>query len=84
MSKQVDWAEKKALKYLRDVLSVCYEHDDYDAKRLAKLLRAERARAVRVCKRISSEVNAGADERLESYKLACDDCAAAIKGVQRG
>ena len=77
-----DWAQKKV-----DAMMERWTHGKQEegwSKPLARLLRAERRRAVRVCKRKDS--TAVLDKRLRNsmevaaYVAACDDCAQAIAG----
>ena len=69
-----DWAERKARRVMLD---------EWQVARCAEFLRAERARAVRVCrKQAKLHVATSTDfsrRPITSYLDACDDCAAAIR-----
>ena len=76
MPQRDDWAYSKAFK----ISCFSSELDRYylPLDDVAKLLRAERARAVRVCQREKAYED-GSDV-ARNYNQACDDCATAIKG----
>ena len=78
-----DWAERKLMR------EYCIEdgEDGYRAcliplATVAKLLRAERSRAVRVCKGnkwTNHKLHDKGELYGEAYNQACDDCSAAIR-----
>lgn len=72
-----DWAERKAQAFV-DKWAI----DDWKRPAIAKLLRAERSRAVRVCKRIKKDNDHNIEGYDSPYDLACDDCAQAIAAVK--
>ena len=79
--KQPDWASKKAA-----AMFACWWGSKRTTgdmvTRVAKLLRAERARAKKACQRIKAKGRASQlkhDIKL-GIAMACDDCAAAVKG----
>ena len=73
MSKHPDWAERK-------VDAMWKRHGGLLAgDDMVTMLRAERARAVRVCKN-KTMMPARHDQYVAGYNQACDDCAAAVKG----
>lgn len=94
MSKPVDWAEKKALEawYGKGAHNEKWCRESQIIVQVAKLLRAERAACVRVCKKL--EASCVERDRLDDSPEgqcewhiradACRQCAAAIKGGSRG
>jgi hypothetical protein len=76
--KKTDWAERKVLQMLDGYASVNSHHRELLREAIAKLLRAERARAVRVCRK--QGYGQQAIGMTSVYIQACDDCAAAITG----
>ena len=75
--KKPDWAYAKAEQHMRGYMNLKTEQELF--AHLAKLLRTERALAVRACRRekVSGETGTEGDR---AYNHACDDCAAAIRG----
>lgn len=77
-----DWADKKAHQHLVNI---------FDQMRCAKLLRQERARAVRVCRKLAKYCDAQLerDDSPEGQAIwsdkrrACLDCVAAIAARTR-
>ncbi len=75
--KQRDWAEKLALKWLHRQSE---KDSGWDAHDLARLLRAERRRAVRACRKLQYVSPGMVFTNVErSYNQAIDDCLAAIQ-----
>ena len=79
----MDWAEKKARQFAY--------HKVVGVDIVAQLLRAERARSVRVCKQLRAkkhrdfeQTNPYTGVKYNIYLKAIDDCIAAIKGGSRG
>ena len=78
MSKQPDWAKQKLLhEYCIEDGEDGYRACSIPLASVAKLLRAERARAVKVCRREKVSGETGNEGDI-GYNQACDDCAAAI------
>ena len=79
-----DWAVKKAAKgwWGNAYIPTKDYSDDEDINAIAKLLRAERARAVRVCRKASKGISNSFinNDEILAYRIACDDCANAIGG----
>ena len=90
--KQSDWAERKAQQLLADATMLPHDNKGIwcciKRVELIRLLRAERARAVRVCRKLAKHCNdkMTEDDSPEGQavwsdkKDACLDCAAAIGG----
>ena len=84
--KKPNWAYAKAAQHMRGYMNLKTEQELF--AHLAKLLRAERARAVRVCRKLAKHCNdkMTEDDSPEGQavwsdkKDACLDCAAAIGG----
>ena len=73
-----DWAEQLIKKHL---YIGCVGDEDAIERNAAKLLRAERRRAVRVCKLLAFFVASSTQYSREdrSYMTGCNDCAEAIQ-----
>ncbi len=74
MAKQPDWERKR-------VEENGFEHS-WDAENIARLLRAERARAVRVVEKVQREATVSQfinRPTCEAYRQACDDILAKLK-----
>ena len=72
--KQLDWAERK-------VNAVWKRHGGLlSGDDMVAMLRAERARAKRACRKVKCKAPFGYGfKEAQGYNQACDDCAAAIR-----
>ena len=76
---KADWAYAKAEQHMRGYMNLKTERELF--AHLATLLRAERRRAVRVCKLLAFFVASSTQYSREdrSYMTGCNDCAEAIQ-----
>lgn len=80
MSK-ADWAERKALKLIFPGDKFVDLKEVNLSAEIAKLLRAERRRAVRACQKVKDAgYNQFHGNYKDVYQAACNDCARAIGG----
>ena len=76
-----DWAERKVAAMFKRWTNG--KQEEGWSKPLVRLLKAERQRAVRVCRRVAKASYSKLEgDYFVGYDEACDDCARAIGGKQ--